>query len=50
MRLWLDPQKLAFRSLTAADVITAINEQNAQVAAGQIGQPPVPRARCFNTR
>src|SRR5271170_5148261 len=42
MRLWLDPDKLASRLLTAADVVAALREQNVQVAAGQIGQPPVP--------
>ncbi len=42
MRLWLDPDKLASRQLTATDVINALKEQNVQVAAGQIGQPPVP--------
>ena len=41
MRLWLDPGKLAARSLIAGDVIKALQEQNIQVAAGQIGQPPV---------
>ena len=40
MRVWLDPQKLAARNLTAGDVIQAIREQNVQVAAGQIGAPP----------
>ena len=40
MRVWLDPEKLEARGLTAADVITAITEQNAQVAAGAIGQEP----------
>jgi hydrophobic/amphiphilic exporter-1 (mainly G- bacteria), HAE1 family len=40
MRLWLDPNKLASRNLTAEDVINAINEQNIQVGAGQIGQQP----------
>jgi HAE1 family hydrophobic/amphiphilic exporter-1 len=40
MRLWLDPQRLAARSLTAQDVVGALSEQNVQVAAGQIGQPP----------
>ena len=40
MRVWLDPEKLEARGLTAADVITAITEQNAQVAAGTIGQEP----------
>ncbi len=40
MRVWIDPGKLEARGLTAADVITAITEQNAQVAAGTIGQEP----------
>jgi hydrophobe/amphiphile efflux-1 (HAE1) family protein len=40
MRLWLDPNKLATRNLTTGDVIDALNEQNLQVGAGQIGQQP----------
>src|SRR5579862_3932442 len=40
MRVWLDPQKLAARNLTASDVVAAIREQNVQVAAGQLGAPP----------
>ncbi|HEV7446136.1 MAG TPA: efflux RND transporter permease subunit, partial [Steroidobacteraceae bacterium] len=40
MRVWLDPQKLAARNMTAGDVVDAIREQNVQVAAGQIGAPP----------
>src|SRR5438046_544113 len=43
MRLWLDPNKLSSRGLTAQDVVTAIQEQNVQVAAGIIGAPPVPK-------
>ena len=42
MRVWLDPDKLQSRNLTAGDVIRVLREQNVQVAAGQIGQPPVP--------
>ena len=42
MRLWLDPQKLAAYSLNPQDVINAVQAQNIQVAAGQIGQPPTP--------
>jgi hydrophobe/amphiphile efflux-1 (HAE1) family protein len=42
MRLWLNPNELASRSLTAGDVVTALNEQNIQVAAGTIGGPPLP--------
>jgi multidrug efflux pump len=40
MRVWLDPGKLAARNLTAADVVGALREQNAQVAAGVVGAPP----------
>lgn len=40
MRVWLDPDKLKARNLTTQDVLRAIGEQNVQVAAGQIGQPP----------
>ena len=42
MRIWLDPQKLSARGLTSADVVGAIREQNAQVAAGVVGAPPSP--------
>src|SRR5881409_2995344 len=41
MRIWLDPNKIASRNLTASDVVEAIREQNVQVAAGGIGQQPV---------
>src|SRR5438477_3685097 len=41
MRVWLDPNKIAARNLTASDVVDAIREQNVQVAAGAIGQQPV---------
>src|SRR3954471_258496 len=47
MRMWLDPDKLASRRLTATDVINSLREQNVQVAAGQIGQPPVPKGIDF---
>ena len=40
MRIWLNPQKVAARNLTADDVVNALREQNAQVAAGVIGAPP----------
>ncbi len=40
MRVWLNPDKLAARNLTASDVVAAIREQNVQVAGGVIGQPP----------
>jgi multidrug efflux pump len=42
MRVWLDPDKIAARGMTASDVVAAIREQNIQVAAGGIGQPPLP--------
>src|SRR5262249_37677220 len=48
MRAWLDPDKLAALRMSAMDVVIAIAQQNVQVAAGQIGQPPVPsRAQQF---
>jgi len=47
MRLWLDPTRLAARGLTATDVVSALQEQNVQVAAGQIGQPPAPKGQAF---
>jgi multidrug efflux pump subunit AcrB len=54
LRVWLDPQRLAILSLTPMDVVAAISQQNIQVAAGQIGQPPVPKGQSFqltiNTR
>src|SRR5262245_2333036 len=47
MRVWLDPDKLQSRNLTVNDVIRVLREQNVQVAAGQIGQPPVPNGQDF---
>ncbi len=47
MRVWLDPEKLATRGMTAADAVNALQEQNVQVAAGQVGQPPVPSGLDF---
>jgi multidrug efflux pump len=41
MRIWLNPDKVAARNLTASDIVSAIREQNVQVAAGAIGQQPV---------
>src|SRR5579862_1686106 len=40
MRLWLDPVRMAGRGLTAPDVVSALSEQNVEVAAGQVGQQP----------
>ncbi|MGH8853122.1 MAG: efflux RND transporter permease subunit [Telluria sp.] len=45
MRVWLDPQKVAARNLTAGDVVAAIREQNVQVAAGVVGQGPTKGAQ-----
>src|SRR5438477_2859153 len=47
LRAWLDPDKLAALNLSGMDVVTAISQQNMQVAAGQIGQRPVPRGQQF---
>jgi multidrug efflux pump subunit AcrB len=47
MRIWLDPAKMASRSLTASDIVTAIEQQNTQVAAGQLGQPPIGQGQVF---
>ena len=41
MRLWLDPVRMASRGLTASDMVNALQEQNVEVAAGQVGQPPI---------
>lgn len=40
MRVWIDPKKIAYRGLTANDVVKTIREQNVQVAAGSVGQQP----------
>lgn len=47
MRVWLDPNRLASRELTASDVVSAIREQNVQVAAGVLGAPPAPSETNF---
>ncbi len=47
MRLWLDPVRLASRSLVASDVLRALREQNVQVAAGQVGQQPALPGRMY---
>ncbi len=47
MRLWLDPNRLASRNLTAQDVVNALKDQNLQVGAGQIGQPPTPKGQQY---
>jgi multidrug efflux pump len=47
MRIWLDPDRVAARAMTAGDIVRAIREQNVQVSAGAIGAPPQPGARDF---
>ena len=47
MRLWLDPSRLAARGLTASNVLSALQEQNVQVAAGQVGQPPARTGQAY---
>ncbi len=48
MRVWLDPDKMADRNIATEDVIkTAVKNQNVQVAAGTIGQDPVPKGQVF---
>src|SRR5258707_913879 len=47
MRIWLDPEKVAARNLTAGDVLAALRAQNVQVASGVLNQPPVPKPGAF---
>jgi hydrophobe/amphiphile efflux-1 (HAE1) family protein len=47
MRIWLDPARLAARGLTATDVVNAVQEQNFEVGAGQIGASPAPEEQRF---
>jgi len=47
MRIWLDPNRLASRGLTASDVVNAVREQNIQVSAGQLGAEPSPQSPDF---
>jgi len=47
MRVWLDPNKVAARGLSASDVVQAIREQNLQVAAGVVGGQPMPEAVAY---
>jgi len=47
MRVWLDPERLAYLNLTPGDVVGALREQNLQVASGVIGQPPVPTGNAY---
>ena len=47
MRIWLDPVKMAARDLTANDVVNALLEQNVEIPAGQLGQPPSNSTQAF---
>ena len=47
MRVWLDPQQMATRNISTQDVLRAIEQQNSQVAAGQIGQQPTTQGQMF---
>jgi HAE1 family hydrophobic/amphiphilic exporter-1 len=47
MRLWVDPVRLAARNLTASDVVNALQEQNVEIAAGQVGQAPAPPGQVY---
>ncbi len=47
MRLWVDPARLAARGLTAGDVVSALQQQNVQIAAGQVGQPPASKKQMY---
>jgi HAE1 family hydrophobic/amphiphilic exporter-1 len=47
MRVWLDPTKLASRQLTAADVVSALEDQNVEIPAGQLGRPPSDQKQNF---
>ena len=47
MRLWLDPVRMAGRGLTAPDAVNALAEQNVEVAAGQVGQPPTQSGQAY---
>ncbi len=47
MRVWLDPEKLYSMGMTVSDVVQSLREQNVEVAAGVIGQPPVPQGNAY---
>ncbi len=47
MRVWLDPQKMAARNLSTSEIVTAVQNQNVQVAAGIVGRQPVPEGQAF---
>ncbi|MCZ6684334.1 MAG: efflux RND transporter permease subunit, partial [Planctomycetota bacterium] len=47
MRVWLDPDRMQARDLTTNDIVAAIREQNVEVAAGKLGEPPAPAGQTF---
>ena len=47
MRLWLDPARLAARGLTATDVVSALQQQNVQIASGQVGAEPTAKTQMY---
>src|SRR5262245_27124427 len=47
MRIWLDPQKAASLGMTPSEVVSRLREQNRQVPAGRVGQPPIPHGQDF---
>ena len=47
MRVWLDPERIATRGLTAEQVLEALRAQNVQVAGGALGEPPIDQANAF---
>ncbi|GHB94301.1 efflux RND transporter permease subunit [Cerasicoccus arenae] len=47
MRIWLDPQKLTAREVSVSEIVSAVQQQNVQVAAGAIGEPPAPAGQPF---
>ncbi len=47
MRVWIDPVRLAARGLTASDVVNALQEQNVEIPAGQLGEPPADPKQAF---
>ena len=47
MRIWLDPEQMLARSLTPSDVISAVQQQNQEISAGQVGMPPIPSGQDF---
>lgn len=49
MRAWLDPAKISSLGMTATEVVTALQQQNIQVAGGALGQPPVANDQAFQT-